>query len=289
MDERLRDERTTSLLAWGEDQRRDLPWRHTRDPWSVLVSEVMLQQTQVGRVVEKYETFTTRWPTAAHLAAADLDEVLRVWSGLGYPRRARNLHRCSGAIVERHEGEVPVELDELMALPGVGPYTARAVLAFAHERDVGVLDTNVGRILARWVGRPLLPREAQVLADALVPKGRSWAWNQALFDLGAELCTKRSADCERCPVKAGCAWRGLGPDPSEGSAAVSRRQAPFSGSDRQARGRLLRALEMAPLLRASAGDAMELDDPARTERIVASLVGDGLITECDELLMLGSQ
>jgi A/G-specific adenine glycosylase len=168
--------RTAALLAWGEGHLRDLPWRATRDPWAVLVSEVMAQQTGVDRVVPYWHAFLARFPTPGDCAAAPVGEVVRLWSGLGYNRRAVNLHGCARAVVERHAGTLPDRLDHLLALPGVGPYTARAVLAFAYERPVGVVDTNVGRVLARWAGRALRPAEAQSLADALaVAAGRAAA------------------------------------------------------------------------------------------------------------------
>ncbi len=158
------------MLRWGAAHRRDLPWRRTRDGWSVLVAEVMLGQTQVARVELKWAEFLDRWPTPSACAGASLAELLVMWSGLGYPRRCRNLHLAARQIVERHHG-VPDDLASLLALPGVGPYTARAVLAFAYERDVGVVDTNIARVLARTAGRRLTPARAQALADARVPPG----------------------------------------------------------------------------------------------------------------------
>ena len=143
------------MLAWGAPRLRDLPWRRTRDPWLVLVSEVMLQQTQAQRVIPKWQSFCAAYPTPTACAAAPLGDVLRLWQGLGYPRRARDLHRAAVAIEAAHDGEVPADLDALLALPGIGPYTARAVLAFAYERDVGVVDTNIARVLARTSGERL--------------------------------------------------------------------------------------------------------------------------------------
>src|SRR5271166_381774 len=169
-----------SVCRWGERHRRDLPWRSTRDPWRVLVSEVMLQQTPVVRVVPRYAEFLDAYPTPASCAAAPLADVLVRWEGLGYHRRAVHLHGTARAVVERHGGEVPATLPELLALPGVGAYTARAVLVFAFEAAVGVVDTNVGRVLARAVaGRALAGGEAQALADRLVPRRRPWTFNQA--------------------------------------------------------------------------------------------------------------
>ncbi|MGH9137529.1 MAG: A/G-specific adenine glycosylase, partial [Acidimicrobiales bacterium] len=189
---------SAALLAWGERHLRDLPWRRTRDPWAVLVSEVMAQQTGVVRVIPFYQAFLGRFPMPADCADATVGEVLRLWSGLGYNRRAVNLHRCARVVVERHGGRLPDELPALLALPGVGPYTARAVLAFAFERPVGVVDTNVGRVLARWTGRPLPVAAAQDLADGLVPSGQAWRWNQALMELGGTVCRRRRPDCAAC-------------------------------------------------------------------------------------------
>ncbi|MCU1351641.1 MAG: mutY, partial [Acidimicrobiales bacterium] len=152
------------LLAWFAERERDLPWRRTRDPWAVLVSELMLQQTQVARVLPRYAAFLDRFPTPAVTAAGSVADVVAAWAGLGYNRRAVSLHRCAAAVVSDHGGRLPADLAALRALPGVGPYTARAVLAFAFERDVGVLDTNAARVLARRSGRPLRPAEAQAAA-----------------------------------------------------------------------------------------------------------------------------
>ena len=207
--------------------------------------------------------------------------MVTAWAGLGYNRRAVNLHRCAREVVERHGGVLPSELDELLALPGIGPYTARAVLAFAFEADhVGVLDTNAARVHARWAGRSLGPKEAQAAADAAVPPGAGWAWNQAMLDLGATTCTARSPRCEACPVAPWCAWHGSGrsePDPAIGSHGTSGRQSTFAGSDRQGRGRLVDALRRGPVPAAGLAAAMGWpDDSARAGRVAATLVADGI-------------
>jgi A/G-specific adenine glycosylase len=276
-----------ALLTWSDATRRDLPWRRTRDPWRVLVSELMLQQTQAARVVPSYEAFVARYPTPADCAAVDVGEVVRAWAGLGYNRRAVNLHRAATILVERHGGALPDDLDALIALPGVGPYTARAVLAFAFERDVGVVDTNAARVLARTAGRSLRLQDVQRRADAAVPAGRGWSWNQAMLDLGATVCTSRAPACSRCPVAASCAWHLAGaaePDPARGSAGTSRGQSRFEGSDRQGRGRLVAALrdvgQLAPDEVASA--AGWPDDPVRAAVALASLVDDGLAVERED-------
>jgi A/G-specific adenine glycosylase len=254
---------------------RDLPWRRTRDPWAVLVSEVMLQQTQVSRVIPKWEAFLAEFPTPAACAAASLGDVLRLWQGLGYPRRARNLYAASTAIATL--GEFPSTLDGLLALPGVGPYTARAVLAFAFEADAAVVDTNIARVLARVEGRKLTAKQAQAAADALLPPGEAWVWNQSLMDLGAIRCRPVAPACEECPLAVSCAWRGSGePDPAVGSAGVSVRQARFDGSDRQARGRLMKALSDGPVARARLADVMRCD-ASRAERLADALIIEGLV------------
>ena len=241
----------------------------------------MLQQTQVARVLPRYEAFVDRWPTVAACAAAPVADIVTAWAGLGYNRRAVNLHRCARMVVTERGGVLPDDLAGLLALPGVGPYTARAVLAFAHERDgVGVLDTNAARVLARHAGRPLGRAEAQAAADRAVPGGRGWAWNQAMLDLGATVCQARRPACGECPIGAGCAWHLAAnpmPDPAVGSAGVSGPQSRFEGSDRQGRGRLVDALRSAPVPASQLATTMGWpDDEPRARRVAATLVGDGL-------------
>jgi len=279
-----------ALHVWGKATLRDLPWRRTRDPWAVLVSEAMLQQTQVARVLERFGPFLARFPDPAAMAAAPLADVLDAWAGLGYYRRARDLHRTAVAIVGQHAGRVPDELAALLALPGVGAYTARAVLVFAHERDHGVVDTNVARVLARaFRGEPLTAARVQLLADALVPAGAAWLHNQAMLDLGATVCTARAPRCDVCPLARGCAWRAAGPvaDPARSTAGTSRPQAPFAGSDRQGRGRLLSALRGpdAAGVDASALDAVTgFADADRSRRVADGLVADGLARWAGDVL-----
>lgn len=271
------------LLAWGEAVRRDLPWRRTRDPWGVLVSELMLQQTQVQRVVPRWQAFIDELPTPAACAAAPVGDVVRAWTGLGYNRRAVHLHRAATIVVERHAGRLPEDLEGLLSLPGVGPYTARAVLVFAHERDVGLVDTNAGRFVARALaGRAIPLREAQALADAAVPGGAGWAWGQAVFDLGAAVCARRRPRCGSCPIVTRCAWALAGwppPDPVTGSGGISGVPATFAGSDRQGRGRLVEVLRDSAVPHEPASLAAACgwpDEPERAVRVVQGLVADGL-------------
>jgi A/G-specific adenine glycosylase len=242
----------------------------------------MLQQTQVPRVASRWPAFLERFPTPAACAEAAVGDVIRAWEGLGYNRRAVNLHRCATAVVERHGGRLPANLDALLDLPGIGPYTARAVLVFAYEADIGLVDTNAGRFVARALaGRPLSAPEAQATADAAVPPGDGWRWGQAVFDLGAAICSKRSPACDRCPLAdVACAWAAAGwpaPDPVGGSAGIAGPQSRFEGSDRQGRGRLVTALRSGPVAAADLPAATGWPgDPDRAARVAAGLVVDGL-------------
>jgi A/G-specific adenine glycosylase len=247
----------------------------------VLVSEVMLQQTQVHRVMPRFAAFLEWAPTPAALAERSLGDVLRMWQGLGYPRRARNLHLCAQRIVDGHDGTVPDQLETLLDLPGVGPYTARAVLAFAFGRDVGVVDVNIARVLARVTGERLGGRAVQTMADSLVPTGLGWEWNHVVMDLGATVCRARPL-CEECPLggaSGSCAWSAAGhpePDPAIGTAGVGGRQPRFEGSDRQARGRLVRRLGDGAIDESEAPRVMDRDAGV-ADRLVADLVREGLV------------
>jgi len=272
------------VLAWGEPRLRDLPWRRTRDPWAILVSEVMLQQTQVPRVMPKWFAFLDAFPTPSACAAASLADVLRLWQGLGYPRRARNLHATAVRVTEL--GAFPRTLDGLLALPGVGQYTARALLAFAFEFDAAVVDTNIARVYARFEGRRLTQREVQRIADEASPSGESWLWNQSIMDLGAVLCRPVSPGCGECPLAAMCAWHGEGDDPAIGSAGVSGKQARFDGSDRQARGALMKALTSGPVDTTDVATIIARSDAVAAE-VVAGLIADRLVTADGTTLHLG--
>lgn len=270
------------LIGWWSRHGRDLPWRRSRDPWAVLVSETMLQQTQVPRVVARWSRFLERFPTVRSCADAPRSEIVDEWSGLGYNRRAVFLHRAAQECAARFDGELPTTLAELQSLPGIGPYTARAVLVFAHEADIGLVDTNAGRFVSRALaGRSLRPAEAQATADGAVPHGWGWTWGQAVFDLGASICTKRSPSCGTCPISHQCAWALAGfpdPDPVVGSAGISTPQSRFDGSDRQGRGRLVARLRSGPIGDGDLAEAMGWPtDPERAARVAASLVDDGLV------------
>ena len=273
-----------SIFSWITPRLRQLPWRDTRDPWHVLVSEVMLQQTGVSRAMPKWQIFVDAFATPADCAGAPLGDVLRLWQGLGYPRRARNLQAAARLIVEQHGGVVPNTLEELLALPGVGPYTARAVLAFAFEEDAAVVDANIARVLARFHGGTLKARDAQKLADDWVPQGEAWLWNQALMDLGATVCRPQPT-CDECPLSEKCSWRGTGTDPSVGSAGVSVAQARFEGSDRQARGRLIKQLGECAVPIHAVAEIMDRSAEIAM-RLVNDLISDGLIIRQNGELLL---
>lgn len=205
-----------ALIGWFEAHRADLPWRRTRDPYAIWLSEMMLQQTQVATVIPYYERFLTRFPTVEALAAAPLDDVLKTWEGLGYYSRARNLHRAAKMIVDDLGGQFPNTVDGLLALPGVGRYTAGAIASIAFDQDAPILDGNVIRVLARVfnisgdVTQHATQRELWALSEQLVPTGQAALWNEGLMELGRRICTPRSPDCERCPIAAFCEARKLG-------------------------------------------------------------------------------
>jgi A/G-specific adenine glycosylase len=244
----------------------------------------MLQQTQVDRVRTRWTRFLERFPTVVAAAEAPTSAVIDEWSGLGYNRRAVNLHRCAVAVADDYNGRFPTELGDLLKLPGVGPYTARAVRVFAFEQAESVLDTNVARILARTEGRALSRPEGQELADRS-RTGDPWIWNQAMLDIGAGHCRPRPS-CQGCPFTSRCRWHEAGlepPDPATGSAAVTGKQSRFEGSDRQGRGRLVRTLRAGPLAASEVAVAAGWpEDPARAAKAVDSLVRDGLVEREDD-------
>ncbi|ACQ81525.1 HhH-GPD family protein [Beutenbergia cavernae DSM 12333] len=270
------------LTAWYAAHRRDLPWRGDgTDAWGVLVSEVMLQQTPVSRVDPVWRAWMERWPTPSDLAAASPADVLVAWDRLGYPRRALRLRECATAIRDTCGGIVPDDETALLALPGIGPYTAAAVRAFAYGRRAVVLDTNVRRVLARALGGEALPapsltRAEQDRAAAHLPldDAGSALWNVALMELGALVCTARSPRCDVCPLRELCAWRAAGHPPDVH--AHRRRTQAWHGTDRQARGALMAVLrerrDVAPETLADAWPP-----PEQRRRALASLVADGLV------------
>jgi A/G-specific adenine glycosylase len=249
----------------------------------------MLQQTQTSRVLEPWRRFLEVFPTPNRCADAPLSAVLTEWSGLGYPRRAKALHAAARVIRDEFSGEVPSEVAVLRQLPGVGEYTAHAVASFAFDRPVAVLDTNVGRVLARALeNRTLTQSEARAIAASLAPARNSAGFNQAMLDLGAQFC-RAAPRCEACPLRSRCAWRrDGGKDPAPQSAAVSRAQTAFVGSNRQLRGHVLRALTEKPRTVRQLARVISDVKPNRRREVLDSLVRDGLITRRGETYCLAT-
>ena len=272
------------ILRWYDANARDLPWRRpTAGPWSVMVSEFMLQQTPVSRVLPVHELWLERWPTPADLAAERPGEAVRAWGRLGYPRRALRLHAAATAMVDLHGGHVPDSYEALIALPGVGDYTAAAIAVFAHGRRHAVLDTNVRRVLARVASGTEFPpgsvrRAERSLAETLLPEDDPTAatWSVALMELGALICTAAAPRCRACPVSDRCAWRAAGHPPYDGP---PRRGQAWAGTDRQCRGRLMAvARDSEGAVHRSRLDAVWPDDDQR-RRCLAGLVDDGLLVQ----------
>jgi len=270
-----------AILEWYGTHGRSLPFRGTRDPYAILVSEAMAQQTQAARAGEAWTRFMARFPTVESLAAARPADVLRAWEGLGYNRRALALWRAAQVIVAEHGGRVPADVAALEALPGVGPYTARAVAAIAFGLPAGALDTNVRRVLGRIVlGDPAAAprRELQRLADAAVPRARAGDWTHAVMDVGALVCRPARPDCDACPARNWCRYRAMVAAPAGGSSKPPRPTPPFPTTSRWLRGRILDRLRAAP-------DAawVELDGPVgshETEAVVVAvraLAREGLL------------
>ncbi|MEV6604188.1 A/G-specific adenine glycosylase [Kutzneria sp. NPDC051319] len=275
-----------TLLSWFDRTARDLPWRRPEcTAWGVLVSEIMLQQTPVARVEPIWHEWMARWPVPSALAAASQGDVVRAWGKLGYPRRALRLHEAASAIALQHNDVVPSDVDTLLALPGIGAYTARAVAAFAYGQRCPVVDTNVRRVVARAVhgagdaGPPSTTRDMADVA-ALLPSVDSVAarYSAALMELGALVCTARAPRCADCPVFDTCAWQLAGRPAYNGPAKAVQK---FAGTDRQVRGRLLDVLRGSPgpvarpLLDAAWSDSSQRD------RCLDSLLVDGLIEQTD--------
>ncbi len=270
------------LLRWYDEQARDLPWRSVAaTPWSVMVSEFMLQQTPVSRVLPIHQQWLERWPSPSALAQDPAGEAIRMWGRLGYPRRALRLHAAAVAITERHGGEVPAELDALRALPGVGEYTAAAIAVFAFGRRHAVLDTNVRRVVARVVGGAELPPESLTRAEreraaSLLPDEDAEAatWSVAVMELGALVCAATRPRCTACPLADACAWRAAGYPAYDGP---PRRGQAWAGTDRQCRGRLMAAVRDAEGAVSPARLARTWDEADQRTRCLAGLVEDGLL------------
>ncbi|HTR92457.1 MAG TPA: A/G-specific adenine glycosylase [Trebonia sp.] len=269
------------VLGWYALHARDLPWRAPGvSPWAVLVSEIMLQQTPVSRVLPAYQAWLARWPTPAALAADAPGEAVRQWGRLGYPRRALRLHETATIVTQRYAGELPPTREELLALPGIGAYTAAAVAVFAFGGRHAVLDTNVRRVLARVeTGREFpgaQPSAAEYrLAESLLPQDESVAarWSVAVMELGALTCTAAAPRCQECPVTAACAWLAAG----RPAAAVRPAAQSYEGTDRQCRGRLLAVLRDSPEPVTQARLDAVWPDAVQRARALDGLVADGLV------------
>lgn len=283
----IRGGSTTSadvVLAWYASNGRDLAFRHTSDPWAILVSEVMAQQTQAARAAEAWTRFMDRFPTPVSLAAASPADVIREWRGLGYNRRAVTLRAAAISIVEQHGGRVPDTLEALIALPGIGPYTARAVLAIAFGRPVAALDVNIRRVVGRAFLPPTLAtRDAQAAADRLVPTDRAAAWTHALMDIGAAFCRPREPRCAECPLRAACLHASQSTEEAVAGrakpATTKRDRSPrFEATTRWLRGRIVERLRDVP-----DGTWLDLSGPigehdsAAVARAIAKLADDGLL------------
>lgn len=275
------DDLHSRVLLWYDDHARVLPWRDaSASPWNVMVSEFMLQQTPVTRVLPVFEEWMRRWPTATDLAAASTGDAVRAWGRLGYPRRALRLHQAATAIVSQHGGEVPSSHAALRALPGIGDYTAAAVATFAFGQRHAVLDTNVRRVLARTISGAELParsvtRAEREVAAALLPERDATAatWAVAVMELGALVCTATAPKCTLCPISDACAWRTQGYPKYDGP---PRRGQTYAGTDRQCRGALLRVLREShePVHRSRLEIAWAIEE--QRSRCLTSLLEDRL-------------
>lgn len=273
-----------TIADWYEAGHRDLPWRADGYPaWGILVSEFMLQQTPVARVIPLLEAWLDRWPTPADLAAVPPGEAVRAWARLGYPRRALALHAAAIAIASEHDNVVPRDVDALLALPGVGPYTARAVAAFAYGVRTPVVDINARRVLARAIdgqGEPGPAQTRRELAqfEGLLPadEHRARLLNAGIMELGQTICTARAPQCDACPISGSCAWRAAGYPAYAGRSAP--RQKRYEGSDRQVRGRILQELRASDTAVPADVIAGLWPDAAQLERALTGLLRDGLVT-----------
>lgn len=277
-------------MEWYRANARDLPWRRPgTTAWGVLLSEVMSQQTPVARVAPIWQEWVRQWPDPASFAAAGADEVLRAWGTLGYPRRALRLLECARTIVAEHDGQVPDDVDQLLALPGIGDYTARAIACFHFGQNVPVVDTNVRRVHERliegnFLQPPAAKAELKKVAALLPHDGTGPTVSVAVMELGATVCTARSPECEVCPVRAQCAWQAAGcPAPSaEDAAAAKKRVQKFAGTDRQVRGKIMAVLRSASEpVGMGAIDAV-WPDASQRSRALFSLIEDGLAEQNED-------
>lgn len=279
-----------ALRDWYRDHQRDLPWRHPEvTPWGIVVSEVMLQQTPVARVIPAWLSWMDRWPSPEDLAAASLGDVLVHWNRLGYPRRAKNLHHTATLIVTQHHGEVPQTLPELLALPGIGDYTARAIACFAFGQPHPVVDTNVKRVVARafdgqaaagnWSVGHGIERVGNAM-DTPLSDADYCLTQRALMELGALVCQARNPSCEQCPLSKHCAWKASG-FPVDHT-VLPRKQARYEGSDRQVRGLILEFLRNNAGTHSEGEISVVWPGKAQFRRALRSLVTDGLVEEHSE-------
>ena len=270
------------IIDWFESEGRDLPWRQPGfTPWGSLVSEFMLQQTPVARVIPKLEEFLTQWPTPAALAASPSGDAVRAWANLGYPRRALWLHACAVTIVEKYNGEVPSDVDDLLSLPGVGPYTARAIAVFAFGSHEPVVDTNIRRVIARHnqgnadQGPPSTKSDLEAMEALLPEPSLSPAFNAGIMELGALVCTARNPQCEVCPIARTCAWRNAGYPEHVGPKKTVQKK--YEGSDRQARGAVMKLLRESHRIVTTEELNSVWADKAQLGRAISGLLKDGLI------------
>ena len=296
-----------TLLNWFTHAGRDLPWRHTRDPYRILVSEIMLQQTQVERVIPKYHAFLTQFPDMASLAAAPTSAVITAWQGLGYNRRALYLQKTVQTVLTTYAGVFPPDVALLRALPGLGPYTAGAIACFAYEQDVAFMDVNIRRVAVRLWSDPHapVPPDATLVTHIQqhIPNGRGWAFNQAIMELGATICTAKTPHCPRCPLRAACADytarrdadEQLQPLPIRTLKKVAEKPAPrFVGSNRYFRGKIIDALRAVPANQGMDTSALHAAVEAYGEpiadkafqTIIAKLVADGLVVRHEDTIRL---
>lgn len=278
---------TPALLSWFTRAGRPLPWRAPdTSAWEILLCEVMSQQTPVARVEPVWREWLERWPGPAELAAASSGDVIRMWGKLGYPRRALRLQECARVVVDKYNGTVPTDVDDLLSLPGVGDYTARAVACFAHGQAVPVVDTNVRRVVARAVNGvaeagPPSTRRDLASVEALLPDRReeAVAFSVAIMELGALVCTARNPDCDVCPLASSCAWVAGGRPAWDGP---RRKTQTYAGTDRQVRGMLLDVLRDGDGTATAARLDLVWPDEVQRGRALASLVDDGLVAQVDE-------